>query len=95
MPKNLRIVQYLIIHPAAHSLTLLSKPLFGDFLGGPVVNNLLSNAVDSGSTLGQGTKIPHAMGQISLNATTREKPTHCNERSRMPQQRSQDPVYCT
>ena len=36
-----------------------------DFPGGPVVKNLPSNAGDAGSILGQGTKIPHAEGQLS------------------------------
>ena len=79
---------------------------------------LPSNAGDMGSIPGQGTKIPHAVGQLSLCATTteimhlnwrarvlqtaeptcsegcvttREKPTHCNERSLMPQRRSHMP----
>ena len=33
-----------------------------DFPGGPVVKNLLCNARDAGSIIGQGTKIPHAAG---------------------------------
>ena len=33
-----------------------------DFPGGPVVNNPPSNAGDAGLILGQGTKIPHAVG---------------------------------
>ena len=36
-----------------------------DFPGGIVVQNLPSNAGDSGSIPGQGTKIPHAAGQLS------------------------------
>ena len=36
-----------------------------DFPGGPVVKNLPSNAGDAGLTPGQGTKIPHAAGQLS------------------------------
>ena len=36
-----------------------------DFPGGPVVKNPLSDAADTGSVPGQGTKIPHAMGQLS------------------------------
>ena len=38
----------------------------------PVVKNLPSNAGDEGSILGQGTKIPHATGQLSPYTTTRE-----------------------
>ena len=36
-----------------------------DFPGGPVVKNPPSNAGDVGSIPGQGTKIPHATGQLS------------------------------
>ena len=43
-----------------------------DLSGGPVVNNPSSNAGDAGSIPGWGTKIPHAMGQLSLCATTVE-----------------------
>ena len=39
-----------------------------DFPGGPVVKNLPSNAGDVGSIPGQGTGIPHALGQLSLCA---------------------------
>ena len=41
--------------------------------GGPVVGNLPANAGDTGPIPGQGTKIPHAAQQLSLQATTREK----------------------
>ena len=43
-----------------------------DFPGGPVAKNLLSNAGDTGSIPGQGTKIPHAVGKLSLNAANTE-----------------------
>ena len=36
-----------------------------DFPGGPVVKNPLYSAGDRGSIPGQGTKIPHAEGQLS------------------------------
>ena len=36
-----------------------------ELLGGPVVKNLLSNVEDTGSIPSQGTKIPHASGQLS------------------------------
>ena len=39
-----------------------------------MVKNLPANAGDMGSIPGQGTKIPHAAEQMSLHATTREKP---------------------
>ena len=41
-----------------------------DFPGGTVVKNPPSNAADVGSIPGQGTKIPHAAGQLSPCATT-------------------------
>ena len=44
----------------------------GDFPGGPVVKNPPSNAGDTGSIPGRGTKIPHAMGQLSPPASTTE-----------------------
>ena len=37
-----------------------------------LVKNLPSNAGDRGSIPGRGTKIPHAMGQLSLSATNTE-----------------------
>ena len=43
-----------------------------DFPGGPVVKNLPSDAEDMGLIPGQGTKIPHAAGQLSPHATTTE-----------------------
>ena len=45
-----------------------------DLPNGPVVKNLPSNAGDSGSIPGQGTKIPHVVGQLSPHTTTRESP---------------------
>ena len=43
-----------------------------DFPGGPVVKNLPYNAGDVGLIPGQGTKIPHAVGQLSPHVTTTE-----------------------
>ena len=43
-----------------------------DFPGGPVVKNPPSDAGDTGSIPGQGTKFPHAMGELSPCATTTE-----------------------
>ena len=37
-----------------------------DFPGGPVIKNMPCNKGDVGSIPGQGTKIPHAAGQLSL-----------------------------
>ena len=47
----------------------------GHLHGGPVVKNLPSNTRDMGLIPGQGTKIPHASGQLSPRATTTE-PVH-------------------
>lgn len=45
--------------------------------GGPaVVKNLPFNTGDLGLTPGQGTKIPHVLGQLSLSTTT--KPEYHN-----------------
>ena len=41
---------------------------YRNFPGGPVVKNPPSNAGDVGSIPGQGTKIPHASGQLSPHA---------------------------
>ena len=41
-----------------------------------MVKNLPSNPGDTGSIPGGGTQIPHAMGQLSLYTSTREKPVH-------------------
>ena len=43
-----------------------------DFPGGPVVKIPPFNAGDEGSIPGQGTNIPHAMGQLSPCAATTE-----------------------
>ena len=63
-----------------------------DFPGGPVVKNLPCNAEVVGSLLGQGTKIPHAEGQLSPCTTTRES-THHNEILSMMQWRSCVPQW--
>ena len=53
-----------------------------------MVKNPPSNAGDAGSIPGQGTKIPHAAGQLSPRAATAE-PEHLNLReARTPQQRA-------
>ena len=43
-----------------------------DFPGGPVVKNLSCNEGDAGSIPGQGTKIPHAVGQLSPRAAMKD-----------------------
>ena len=47
-----------------------------DFPAGPVVENPISNEGDAGSISGWGTKIPHAMGQLILDATAAEPVCH-------------------
>ena len=42
----------------------------GNFPGGPIVKSLPCNAEATGSNPSQGTKIPHAMEQLSLHAMT-------------------------
>ena len=48
-----------------------------DLASGPVAQNPPRNAGYAGSIPGQGTKIPHTTGQLSLRATTTE-PAYCN-----------------
>ena len=66
-------------------LTQLLKINYGDFPGGPVVKNLPYNAGDTGSLPDQGTKIPHAAGQLSHNYWARapklESPHAANYRA--------------
>ena len=52
-----------------------------DSPGGPVVKNPPSNTGDARSIPGQGTKIPHAAGQLRPCATTTEL-AHLNEREK-------------
>ena len=49
----------------------LAVQWFRGFPCHPVVKNPLSNAGDEGLIPGQGTKIPHALGQLTLCAATR------------------------
>ena len=49
-----------------------------------MVKNSPSNAGDTGSVPGRGTKIPHATGQLNLRSTASE-PVHRNASSRMTQ----------
>ena len=61
-----------------------------DFPGGPVVKNPPSNAGDTGVIPGRGTKIPHAVGQLSLHTRSRaqvpqrESPRATNYRAHVP-----------
>ena len=52
------------------------------FPGGPVVKNPPSNAGDAGLFPGRGTKIPHAVGQLSLRAP---EPKRHTQRAHVPQ----------
>ena len=56
--------------------------VMSDFPGSPVVKNLPSNAGDTDSIPGQGTKIPHAVGQLSPCTATIELAC-LNERARV------------
>ena len=56
----------------------------GDFPGGPVVKNLPANAEDMDLISGPGTKIPHAIGQLSPHATATGSVSY-NERLHMMQ----------
>ena len=49
-----------------------------NFPGGPVVNNLPSEAGDLGSIPGWGTKIPHATGQVGLHAASCSEEPECH-----------------
>ena len=71
-----------------------------DFPGGPVVKNPPSNAGDVGLIPGWGTKIPHAMGQLSPHATTTEptslkSPHAVNFRAHAPQLGGENPHATT
>ena len=44
----------------------------GDFPGGLVIKTLPFNAGDTDSIPGQGTKVPHALGQLSPGPITTE-----------------------
>ena len=50
--------------------------LLRDFPGGSVLKNLSANVEDIGLISGWGTKIPHALEQLSPHATTR---TQCSQ----------------
>ena len=80
----------------------IKKQYSWDFPRGPVVKNPPYNAGDTGLTHGQGTKIPHATGQLSPCAattepacrklqsprtTTRENPVHRKEEPAAPQRK--------
>ena len=47
--------------------------MFWDVSGGPVVKNSPSNIGNVGLTSGHGTKVPHAVEQLSPHTATRER----------------------
>ena len=57
---------------SSHRVGSPKETLLGDFPGGPVVKNPPASVRDEGSIPGQGTKIPHAMGQLSLHAEAKK-----------------------
>ena len=59
-----------------YHLYVESKIWHRDFPGGPVIENLPSNAGDTGPIPGRGTKIPHAVGQLSQHAAPTEPARH-------------------
>ena len=63
--------------PAVH--LKLTQHFYGLYSYIYIYRNPACNAGGRGSTPGRGTKIPHAMEQLSLHITTRES-TFCNER---------------
>ena len=71
------------------SLTNLGMLPLGTFPGGPVVKNPPSNARDSSSISGQGTKIPQLLSPCALEPTRHKQPTDPNED---PECRTEDPT---
>ena len=76
---------------------ILEKTVLGEFPGGPVVKNPSSSGGDAGSIPGRGTKIPHAVGQLSLHAATTE-PTRsgacASQLERSPRAATEGPACC-
>ena len=64
------------------TISLSSFKVLWDFRGGPVVKNLLSNAVDAGSTLGQGSST-RCMVQLP-----KRMPTNTLEENRLSKQKN-------
>jgi len=62
---------FLFVQSFRNKMLGSGRKMEGDFPGGPVVKNLLSNSRDTGLIPSWGTEIPHAMGERSLCATTR------------------------
>ena len=62
--------------------TVLRRRESWDYPGGPVIKNSPCNAGDVGSTLDQGTKIPHAVEQLNSSATTHGPMRHNKDPAR-------------
>ena len=75
--------EFLLYKQVSFNLTFLTYKMgLRDFPRGPLVKNLPCNTGDMGSIPGQGTRVPHAVEQLSPSTTTRESKC-CNERSCM------------
>ena len=74
-----------------HNLFYLKLADYWDFLGGPVVKNLPSNARDAGLIPAWGPRIPRAMEPIRPGTTTRPSLSH-NDASQALTDLNQDPM---
>ena len=70
-----------------NSWSIFSKTSLRDFPSGPMIRNPPSNAEDTGSIPGQGTKILHVSGQLSPWSATGEPSYHQLEKVHVLQQR--------
>ena len=61
-----------------------------NFASGPVVKNLPSNAGDVGSIPGLGTKIPHAVGQLSPSTQMKMECSHRKKKKNRKEERKKD-----
>ena len=73
---------------SSHRVGSPKETLLGDFPGGPVVKNPPANVRDEGSIPGQGTKIPHAMGHITLCAPVKSPGNQRNSQTKNHTQRA-------
>ena len=89
--KNLWYVFILYLYKNHNFIPKKKKNHPWDFPGGPEVKNLPCNAGDAGSIPDRGTKVPHAVGQLSPRATNSE-PMHLNQRASEP--RGAEPTGC-
>ena len=65
---------------------MTSKSLSRNVPGDPVLRNLHDNTGDAGLIPGQGTKIPHALGQLSPYTATRESLCTTSNESVLPKE---------